>query len=134
MFFRREQQQEYTFSQRLSELREAGFRIQEAGERRVVVLRDGFAAVVFADGETSVRMERTGLVTGGRITELASLGYQTFWEAPDGTEKPATAERLHAFHTFLEDLRAHLGRPSYYNEALGTTHAEHHYDRLAGRP
>jgi len=134
MFFRREQQRQYTFSQRLSELREAGFRIQEAGEGRAVALRNGFAAVVLATGETSQRIERAGLVLGERIAELTSLGYQTVWAAPDSSGKPATAEQLQAFHDFLEDLREHLGLPSYYNESLGTTDAEHHYDRLAGRP
>ena len=133
MFFHRAQEREYTFSDRLSLLREAGFQVREQGETRAVVRRDGCAAVVEHTPGRGIRIGRAGLVVAGEIAELVCLGYQTVWETASGRQEPARASELHTLHEFEEDLRYRLGLPSLFNESLGPVSDRHQYDRLAGR-
>ena len=130
MFFLREKPHQYTFSERLSMLREAGFEVQEEGGAKAIAMRDGYAAVVEEHPRGDLKIGRAGLVLGQEIAELVHLGYQTIWRAPGGSEEPARAVELHTLHDFLEDLREKLDLPSLYNESLGTVNARHHYDRL----
>ena len=133
MLFLRKKPHRYTFSERLSMLREAHFTIQEQGEARAVVLRDDCAAVIEQTPGGGMRISRAGLVIGREIAALVSLGYQTVWETPGGERAPARASQLRTYHDFLQDLRWLLGIPSLYNESLGTVNARHQYDRLRGR-
>ncbi len=132
MFFRRKPVVEYSFGQRVSMLREAGFRIQESGEGPLVVIRDGCAAVIEDDG-AAVAIRRAGWTIGGEVAALVSVGYQTIWRTPSGHEEAATSEQLKQLHGFLEDLRELLGLTSLYNQSLGATHTFHDYDRVDGR-
>lgn len=133
MFFRREQQREPSFSERLSALREAGFRVQEKGPEEAVVRRERCVALIEQRAGSGPRIVKSGYVFGDEAGYLTSKGFQTVWTTPSGKEYPAAAEQLEAYHDFLEDLREYLGLPSLYNESLGTTHAVHRYDRVAGR-
>jgi hypothetical protein len=48
-------------------------------------------------------------------------------------EIPATADHLHAIHSFNEQLKEAAGAMILYNEALGTTSDRYDYDRVKGR-
>jgi len=60
-------------------------------------------------------------------------GYQKFFRAPSGAQKPALASELKALHEFEEDLKAGLGLVSLYNESLGTVSTYYLYDRVKDR-
>ncbi len=132
MFFRRKEQRDPSFSERLSALREAGFRVQEKGPEQALVRRDRCAALIEQAGDKP-RIVKSGFLFSNEAGYLTSKGFQTVWTTPSGKQFPATAEQLEVYHDFLEDLREYLGLPSLYNESLGTTHAIHRYDRVAGR-
>ena len=133
MFFRRKKTHEQTFAERLAGLEQNGFLLQEATDSRAVAVRDGFAAVVEAAADGAAHIGRSGLIVKQHLAALVSHGFQTTWRTPNGAEEAATARQLHDYHEFLEDLREGLGLTSLYNEALGTTHTFHQYDRVAGR-
>jgi hypothetical protein len=133
MFFHREKQPEITFADRLERLKRAGFRVRELQPGKVLVLRDGCAAVVENQPAGKPRIVKAGYVVGGELGELVDLGYQKVWQTPGGAREPALAFQLKALHAALEDLREHLGLVSFYNESLGTVNDAHLYDRLAGR-
>ncbi len=133
MFFRRKEQRDPSFSERLSALREAGFRVQEKGPEQAVVRRERCVALVEQRAGGSPRIVKCGYIFGDEAGYLTSKGFQTVWTTASGREFPATADQLADYHDFLEDLREYLGLPSLYNESLGTTHAVHRYDRVAGR-
>mgnify|MGYP005849844373 CR=1 FL=1 len=133
MFFRRQQPREYSLSERLSMMREKGFRLQEETETKVVAIRDGFAAVVHLPAGQAPWLGPAGLLVGPEIAQLVQLGYQAIWRAPSGGEQPATARQLKTHHDFLEDLRDAIELPTLYNEGLGTVSARHEYDRVRGR-
>jgi len=69
-----------------------------------------------------------------QFTRLWDAGYQKFLLADDGHKFPAMASQLAALRKFNEELRAALGIPTYYNEALGSTCHVTTYDRVKGRP
>ena len=56
-----------------------------------------------------------------------------FRRTDDGRKFPAHAEQLVNMRKFNEELRTHLGVPTYYNEALGSTSLVSVYDRVKGR-
>jgi hypothetical protein len=117
MFFRRETPKIPTFSERLEQLRQAGFTV--AAEGAVTrVSRDGCAV---------------DLREGSEIGALVDGGYQKFFRTPAGQQKPATAVELKALHAFEEDLHETLGQQNYYNEALGTVSTFYLYDRVKDR-
>jgi hypothetical protein len=132
MFFRHQKPKELTFSDRVSQARNAGFRTEAAGGK-TRVLRDGFAADLSeGEGGTAV-IDVTGVAIGNEIGVLVDVGYQKLFRTPSGRLTPARAEHLKGLHAFLEDLREALGLTSYYNEGLGSTNELHLYDRVEDR-
>ncbi|MCC6586207.1 MAG: hypothetical protein IT168_05760 [Bryobacterales bacterium] len=131
MFFRREKPKVYTFSERMSELRQAGFEVQDGPKTRVS--RNGCAAELSDAGGGLVRVEQSGVLVGSEIGLLVDVGYQKTWQTASGKRVAARAEHLKALHAFTEDLRETLGLTSFYNESLGTTNDLHLYDRVEDR-
>jgi hypothetical protein len=74
------------------------------------------------------------VMIGGHFTRLWDAGYQKFLLTDDGRKFPALAHQLANLRRFNEELRAALGVPTYYNEALGSTCHLTTYDRVKGRP
>jgi hypothetical protein len=132
MFFRREKPREYSFTDRLETLKQAGFSVQSHGPSKAVVTRNGCAAVA-EDHAGKPRIARAGWILAREIGELVDVGYQKQWRTPSGVKEPALAEQLKTLHGFLEDLREGLGITSHYNESLGTVNDAHLYDRVEGR-
>ena|SRR5436190_1648748 len=133
MFFRRERPKQITFDQRMDDLQKAGFAISAAPGGRVMVSRDGVAAVLENHAGAPRVVERAGILMPGGIGKLVDGGFQKFFLAPDGRKKPALASELKAIHTFEEDLREALGLVSLYNESLGTVSTQYLYDRVKDR-
>lgn len=120
----------------LSEIRRLQFDVQDvpgdANRRRVS--KYGCALVLEkADNEAGLRMVvRPGPVIGGEIAQLVDRGFQKFFQTKTA-EFPATAERLHTLHRFVEELKEAAGSITLYNEALGTVSDAYLYDRVKGR-
>jgi len=132
MFFKREKPHQWTFEERLGELKKAGFDVKmEGGQARVS--RGGCAAMVESAGEGQVKLDKAGIAVGNEIATLVHGGYQMFLRTPSGKEIPALAAQLKALHAFDEDLREGLGLTSLYNVSLGTTCEDHLYDRVQDR-
>jgi hypothetical protein len=133
MFFRRGFPKTPAFAERIDGLRRAGFTVvsRSGGLERVT---RGCCAVDFEEREGMAHaMERAGIAIGGEIGALVDGGYQKFFRAPSGRQKPALAEELKALHDFEEDLKESLGQESYYNESLGTVSTYYLYDRVQDR-
>lgn len=120
----------------LSELRRLQFDVEDvpgvANQRRIAKYE---CAIVLAkaDNEAGLRMEvRPGPVIGGEIAHLVDRGFQKFFNTSKA-EFPATAERLHSLHRFVEELKEAAGSITLYNEALGTVSDAYLYDRVKGR-
>jgi hypothetical protein len=133
MFFRRERPKQITFEQRMEDLRKAGFTVTPIEGGRVMVARDGCAAVLENNGGVPRVAVRAGLLVCGSIGKLVDGGFQKFFLAPNGLKKPALAQELKALHAFEEDLRETLGLVSLYNESLGTVSTQYLYDRVKDR-
>lgn len=134
MFFRRRKPEQLTLEQRLQRLKDAGFAVEAAGDRRYRVSRNQCATVLEAQPDGTVRpIQPAGIVLGGEIASLVDGGYQKFFQTPSGKRKPALAEELRNVHDFVEDLRASLGMITLYNEALGTVSTFYLYDRVQDR-
>ena len=73
------------------------------------------------------------ILLNGQFVRLWDAGYQKFLLTDDGRKFPAHAEQLVNMRKFNEELRTHLGIPTYYNEALGSTSLVSVYDRVKGR-
>jgi hypothetical protein len=73
------------------------------------------------------------ILMGNQFTRLWDAGYQKFLLTDDGRKFPALAPQLANLRRFNEELRATLGVPTYYNEALGSTCQVTTYDRVKGR-
>src|SRR5665213_1803022 len=73
------------------------------------------------------------ILLNGQFVRLWDAGYQKFLLTDDGRKFPAQAEQLVNMRKFNEELRTHLGVPTYYNEALGSTSLVSVYDRVKGR-
>jgi hypothetical protein len=125
-----------TWDETLSELRRSHFDVQDvpgvANQRRIS--KHGCAIVLEkADNEAGLRMVvRPGPVIGGEIAHLVDRGFQKFFKISKA-ELPATAERLHALHRFVEEVKEAAGSITLYNEALGTVSDAYLYDRVKGR-
>ena len=132
MFFRNQKPHEWTFEERLANLKQFRFEVQHQGAGAVVT-RDGCGARVEDLGGGRVKVGKAGLMEGTEIASLVSRGYQMFLRTPSGKELPALAEHLKTLHAFEEDLREGLGLTSLYNLSLGTTSDDHLYDRLEER-
>ena len=132
MFFRNQKPHEWTFDERIANLKPLRFETQRQSGGALVT-RDGLGAMVKDLGSGKVEVGKAGLKVGSEIASLVSRGYQMFLRTPSGTELPALAEHLKSLHAFEEDLREGLGLTSLYNLSLGTTTDDHLYDRLEER-
>src|SRR6266849_5737062 len=77
--------------------------------------------------------ELPALMKQGQFTRLWDAGYQKFLLTSDHRKFPAAVQDLTNLRRFNEELRATLGVPTYYNEALGSTCHITVYDRVKGR-
>src|SRR5687768_16921793 len=112
MFFRREKLRDVTFSDRLENLRKAGFSIENESSGRVRVSLHGCAAVLEDRGTEAPTIGKSGVVAGNEVGVLVNGGYQQFFLTPSGRKLPALAPHLRALHDFDEDLRDALGMTS----------------------
>ena len=133
MFFRREKPHQWTFDERIANLRQFKFEAQPLGAGKARVTRGGYGAVVEEIAPGNVKIAIAGLLVNGEIAELVNAGYQMFLKTPSGRLLPAMASQLKALHAFDEDLREGLGLTSLYNLSLGTVSDEHLYDRVEDR-
>jgi hypothetical protein len=133
MFFRRETPKVPTFSERLEQLRKAGFAVAGAEGGVTRVSRDGCAVDLRDESGLAHAASRAGIEMGPEIGALVDGGYQKFFRTPSGKNKPALADELKAIHNFEEDLKAALGQEMLYNEALGTVSTFYLYDRVKDR-
>ena len=69
----------------------------------------------------------------GQFTHLWDAGYQKFLLTHEGKKFPIRVSQLGDLRRFNEELRAALGVPTYYNEAIGSTCHYSVYDRVKGR-
>ena len=132
MFFRNQKPHQWTFEERLGNLKQFHLDAQRQGARAMVT-RDGCGAMVDDLGEGQVKVGKAGILVGSEIATLVSRGYQMFLRTPTGKELPAQADQLKKLHAFEEDLREGLGLTSLYNLSLGTTSDDHLYDRVEDR-
>ena len=111
-----------------------GFNVRSTGGV-VRIENHGCAAEVrkTPDGQYQMTLLPAVLV-GGQFTRLWDAGYQKFLLADDGRKFPAIASQLASLRKFNEELRAALGVPTFYNEAIGSTCHVTTYDRVKGRP
>jgi hypothetical protein len=133
MFFRREKAHQFTFEERLANLKQFGIesRIESSGRARVS--RGSDAAIVENLDGGNVKVGKAGVLLGDEIALLVNGGYQMFLRTASGRELPALATQLKSLHAFEEDLREGLGLTSLYNVSLGTTSDDHLYDRVEDR-
>ena len=117
----------------LERLPAAGFAVgNTGGVARVEKYKCGAEFRQTRDGRYQMTVLPSILV-GGKFTRLWDAGYQKFLLSDDGLKLPARAEQLANLRRFNEQLRAALGVPTYYNEALGSTCQVTTYDRVKGR-
>jgi hypothetical protein len=125
-----------TWDSVLRELRRLQFDVQAVAgvQNQQRISKYGSAIVIEkADNEAGLRMVvRPGPVIGGEIAQLVDRGFQKFFQT-SRTEVPATADRLKALHSFVEELKEVTGSVTLYNEALGTVSDAYLYDRVKGR-
>ena len=135
MFFRRPRPHNFTFPERLENVRRAGFQLAPApsGSGATRVSRNGCAVELKEADGTVVSASPAGILMGDEIGALIDGGYQKFFRTPAGRRKPALADDLKALHAFEEDLKEALGQESYYNDSLGTVSTYYLYDRVKDR-
>lgn len=133
MFFRRATPHQFTFEERIANLKTLKFETARESSGRVRVTRGGCGAVLEDLNNGDVKIGKAGVLIGDEIALLVNRGYQMFLRTPSGREVPALASHLQALHNFDEDLREGLGLTSLYNLSLGTTTDEHLYDRVEDR-
>jgi len=133
MFFRKERLKNPTFSERLEELRKAGFAVSPASGGAVRVTRGECAIELKDEGGVASAVGLAGILLNGGIANLVDGGFQKFFRTAGGQQKPALADELKALHDFEEDLKEALGQKSYYNESLGTVSTYYLYDRVQDR-
>src|SRR5579863_8638664 len=115
MFFRRPQPHQFTFEERLGNLKQFKFEVKTLSPGRAMVTRGICGAIVDDLGQGNVKIGKAGALIGNEIGTLVNRGYQMFLRTPSGREEPAQASQLHAIHSFDEDLREGLGLTSLYN-------------------
>jgi hypothetical protein len=124
-----------TYEDALSWLREHGFDLLEAPgtQGRVFLKKYNVSAAIQKNGDDGVKIfAYPGYLIGSEISKLVNRGYQQFLKTAK-TEVPATADHLKAMQQFTEELKEGLGRPSLYNESLGTVSESYQYDRVVDR-
>ena len=132
MFFKNQKPHQWTFDERIGNLKQFKFEVKNQGAGAMVI-RDGCGATVENLNEGKVKVGKAGVLVGAEIANLVSRGYQMFLRTPSGKEIPALADQLKKLHAFDEDLREGLGLTSLYNLSLGTTSDDHLYDRVEDR-
>ena len=131
MFFRRHSPKNPTVTERLESLRQAGFTVSPPAGGAVEVARGDFAAW-FEEPSLAPR-GRAGVRLADELAMLVDGGFQKFFRAPSGRQRPALAADLAGLHDFEEDLKELRGMESLYNESLGSVWTYYQYDRVAGR-
>jgi hypothetical protein len=115
-------------------LPEAGFLVRSTGGV-VRVERYACAAELRRTPDGGYQMTLLpAVLVNGVFSRLWDAGYQKFLLTDDGRKFPALASQLANLRRFNEELRAAMGIPTYYNEALGSTCHVTTYDRVKGRP
>ena len=77
----------------------------------------------------------TGIMAQGQFwRHLWDAGYQKFLLTHEGKKFPIRVGQLTELRRFNEELRAALGVPTYYNEAIGSTCHYSVYDRVKRPP
>jgi hypothetical protein len=122
MFFRREQPKNPTFADRIASLPKAGFTTTAQSGGAVRVSRAN-CAVDLNEENGTVHAGVAGVTMGDEIGALVDGGFQKFFRAPSGKNRPALAD----------DLKEALGQESYYNQSLGTVSTFYLYDRVKDR-
>lgn len=133
MFFKRSKPRELNFSERLDNLRTAGYEVRPGPRGTTMATRNRLGALLKEGSDGKPQIADAGLVLGGELALLTDIGFQKIFLAPGGKRTAALAEHLHALHAFKQDLTELLGLESLYNEGLGTTSEKHLYDRVEGR-
>lgn len=133
MFFRKERPKNPTFSERLEDLKGAGFGVSAAAGGAVRVTRGDCGVDLREEGGSARVVNTAGMLLGGEIARLVDGGFQKFFRTDTGRQKPALAQDLVALHGFEEDVKEALGQESYYNESLGTVSTYYLYDRVKDR-
>ena len=133
MFFRREKPHQWTFEERLANLKQFGIETGRDNSGRTIVQREGCGASVTDAGDGMAKLGKSGLLKGGEIAVLVNEGFQMMLRTPSGKEFPAQATDLKKLHAFTEDVREGLGLTSLFNTSLGTVSEDHLYDRLEQR-
>ncbi len=124
-----------SFDDTLAFLRTHSFDVEPVSgvANQVLVRKHGCGAVLTRTAEGGVAYVATpGYMMGGEIAALVDRGYQKFL-VNSRTEVAATADHLRALHVFQEEVSDSVGKPDYYNLALGTVSDLYLYDRLKGR-
>ncbi len=112
----------------------AGFVVRSTGGV-VRVEKHGCAAELRRTPDGGYQMTLLpAVLVNGLFSRLWDAGYQKFLLTDDGRKFPALASQLANLRCFNEELRAALGVPTRYNEALGSTCHVTTYDRVKGRP
>lgn len=133
MFFRRERPHDFTFQERIDNVRKAGFTVSPVPGGAVRAIRGGYAVDLKDEGGQVRSPGRAGALIGDEIGALVDAGYQKFFRTATGKKRPALADDLKALHDFEEDLKEALGQTSLYNESLGTVSTLYQYDRVKDR-
>jgi hypothetical protein len=133
MFFRRERPHDFSFQDRIENLRKAGFTVTPVPAGGVRASRQEYAVDVKDEAGQVRTTGRAGALIGDEIGALVDGGYQKFFRTPSGKKRPALADDLKALHNFEEDLKEALGQTSLYNESLGTVSTLYQYDRVKDR-
>ena len=124
-----------TFEDAVQWLRDHGFDLIEAPgtQGRVFLKKYNVSAAIQKDGDDGVKIfAYPGDLINGEISKLVNRGYQQVLKTSK-TEVAATADHLKALQQFSEELKEALGRPSLYNESLGTVSEAYQYDRIEDR-
>jgi hypothetical protein len=129
MFFKREKPRVLSFSEQMDRLRGLGYTV-ETKPAGTLIRKGGFAALAREAAGGAIEFVDTGIPLGDEVAVLTSLGFQTIFMTASGRKTAALADHLKGLHNFVEDLREELGLTSLYNQALGTTHEKHLYDRV----
>jgi len=93
MFFRNQKPHQWTFDERLGNLKQFRFEVKNSAPGAMVI-RDGCGAMVENLNEGKVKVGRAGVLVGAEIANLVSRGYQMFLRTPSGKEIPALADQL----------------------------------------
>jgi hypothetical protein len=119
--------------QQIESLSQKGFMVRNSGGV-VRIEKYGCGAELRKSSEAKFNMTVIpSVMAQGQFTHLWDAGYQKFLLTHDGTKLPVRVNQLADLRKFNEELRTHLGVPTYYNEAIGSTCHYSVYDRVKGR-